>query len=256
MYDALRSILIWFGISFITLLYFPLDLLTCILALPFDRRRWVGHLWAMLWGRTAMRLNSAWSCTVDARRLPSGRHFVIIANHESMADIMVAYHLNHNFKWIAKDIVFKVPFMGWAMYFAGYLPLRRGDRESVKRCMDKAKRWLEKDTSVLFFPEGTRSLDGQVKPFKPGAFRLALETGVDILPIAITGTADTLPKHSWKYSREKRHMKALVGDPISVKGLTEEDLPALMERGRDAIIALKEQLDGVVRQPERRAVAI
>jgi 1-acyl-sn-glycerol-3-phosphate acyltransferase len=256
LFGAVKSALIWAGIGGITIAEYPFCAITSLLASPLDRTRAVGHWWATRWGRWCLKVNPAWSCTFDQTRLPRDRHFVIVANHESMGDILVAFHMDHHFKWIAKEVIFKVPFMGWFMHQAGYIPLRRGDKDSVVKCMETARAWLRKGVSVLFFPEGTRSPDGAVRDFKPGAFRLAIETGVDILPVAITGTKDSLPKHSWRFSSQKSALRGLVGDPISVQGLTADDLPALMDRTRDAIVVLKNRLDGVEEAPIRHRAAV
>ncbi len=254
LFGAVKSALIWAGIGGVTIAEYAVCAPSSLIALPFDRRRAIGHWWATRWGRWCVKVNPAWTCSVEGE-VPKG-HFVIIANHESMGDIMVAFHLDHHFKWIAKEVIFKVPFMGWLMHQAGYIPLRRGDKASVQQCMDRARKVLAEGVSVLFFPEGTRSPDGSVRDFKPGAFKLALESGVDILPLAITGTKGVLPKHSWRFSSEKSAMRGLVGEPISVKGLTEADLPDLMARARDAIIVLKNRLDGVEAAPPLRRAAM
>jgi 1-acyl-sn-glycerol-3-phosphate acyltransferase len=137
-----------------------------------------------------------------------------------------------------------VPFMGWFMFHAGYIPLKRGNRESIEECMQRAREYLDMGVSVLFFPEGTRSEDGNVKPFKRGAFKLAIDAQVDVLPFGIAGTKDALPKGTWKYSDDYAYMKVNVGHPISTKGMTEKDIERLMEMSRDAVIALKEELEG------------
>jgi 1-acyl-sn-glycerol-3-phosphate acyltransferase len=170
---------------------------------------------------------------------------------------MMAFCLDLHFKWISKASNFYVPFMGWFMFHAGYIPLVRGRRSSIERCMERAHEYLNLGVSVLFFPEGTRSHDGVVKPFKPGAFKLALKGGFDILPLGISGTLDALPKGTWKFSNEPTRMRVIVGAPISTKGMTEADLEALMARSREAVIALKAELDGEAayrhEQPQRRA---
>lgn len=251
MLDRLRSVLIWSGIAGLTVLMFPPGLVAQAIAWVLgDRRARFGHWWATRWGKWIIKINPAWSCTV-AGKVPKGR-YIIVANHESMGDIMVAFHLEHHFKWFAKAILFQVPFMGWYMTLAGYIPVRRGDRGQVKSALERAKAWLERGVSVVFFPEGTRSPDGTVQPFKQGAFRLAIETGVPLLPVAISGTKDALPKHSFVFSREKCPMRALVGEPIAVDGYVEEDLAALMERAREEVVALKDRLDGRAAPPVRR----
>jgi 1-acyl-sn-glycerol-3-phosphate acyltransferase len=105
--------------------------------------------------------------------------------------------------------------------------------------------------SVLFFPEGTRSKDGNIQAFKPGAFRLALDAGCDILPVAISGTADALPKDTWKFSDEHAHMRLLIGNVIPVAGYGEDDIDELIAKTRNTIVALKNELDDEYAQPLR-----
>ncbi len=189
-------------------------------------------------------LNKRWSCEVIGRdKLPVGRPLVVVSNHQGIGDIMTVYHLDLHFKWISKAANFYVPCMGWFMFHAGYIPLRRGHKDSVRRCMDRARWYLDHGVSVLFFAEGTRSHDGAVQSFKPGAFKLALDGQFDILPIGIGGTMNAIPKHSWKFSEERTPMKVVVGDVISTKGLGEGDLEALMSRTRDVVVALKADAD-------------
>jgi 1-acyl-sn-glycerol-3-phosphate acyltransferase len=130
-----------------------------------------------------------------ARAVDRSQPYVIIANHQSFADILVLYATYLPFKWVSKSTVFNVPFIGWHMYLNRYVSLVRGDKASVEKMAADCKRWLARGVSVLIFPEGTRSKDGRLGPFKPGAFRIAREAGVKILPVVVEGTATTLPKH-------------------------------------------------------------
>jgi 1-acyl-sn-glycerol-3-phosphate acyltransferase len=240
-----RSLYIWGGVSFGTAAMYSAAFPFFIGTAPFDPLRRFGHWYAQRWGRMILGLNNRWSTEVHHQdRVPKDRAMVVISNHQGSGDIMMAFCLDLHFKWISKRSNFLVPFMGWAMYHAGYIPLRRGDRRSIEECMDRAKEFLERGVSVLFFPEGTRSHDGEVKPFKRGAFKLAIETQKDILPLAITGTYDALPKNTWLFSEERTTMKIICGDPIPTRGLTLDDMPELMERCRQAVIALKAELDG------------
>lgn len=241
LYEAVRSFLLWFGIALLAVLIGTVAFFASSLAVPFDRKRRSAHLWPWLWARSVVALN--WRTELDTRRLPRGKHFVIVANHQSLADIIVCLHVWHNFKFLAKQSVFRVPFLGWFMYPAGYIPLVRGKRSSVEEAMERCRFWLRRGVSVLLYPEGTRSPDGSVREFKPGAFRLAIETGVPILPIALGHTADMLPKNSFFFTHKKDSMKLLVGDPIPVDGLTLDDVDALAERTRQAIIAMKDRLE-------------
>jgi 1-acyl-sn-glycerol-3-phosphate acyltransferase len=246
-WQVTRSAYIWTAIGLGTALMYFAALPVFILTAPFDPKRRFGHWYAQRWGRMILRLNNRWSHSVyRAERIPKDRPLVVISNHQGMGDIMMAFCLDLHFKWISKRSNFFVPFMGWFMFHAGYIPLKRGQKSSIEKCMARAREYLEMGVSVLFFPEGTRSKDGVVQPFKKGAFQLALDGGFDILPMAISGTLDALPKGTWLFSDDYAHMRLLVGEPISTKGLTDKDLDALIARGREAVIALKDELDGRV----------
>jgi 1-acyl-sn-glycerol-3-phosphate acyltransferase len=218
----------------------PLFLLTW----AFDPLRKIGHRYATYWGHILCALNSRWSVEVVGKeRVPKDGPLVIVSNHQGIGDIVAVYFLNRQFKWISKASNFYVPFMGWFMFHAGYIPLRRGRKDSIKWCMDRARWYLERGISILFFAEGTRSKDGSVLPFKPGAFKLAIDGQFDILPLGIGGTRDALPKHSLKFPDERTPMKVCVGEVISTKGLTEADMPTLIERAREVVIGLKAEAD-------------
>ncbi len=245
MWQVLRSIYLWIAIALLTTAMYVCGLPMFLLTWPFDRNRAVGHWYAQRWGRWILKLNNRWSSEVRGQeKIPRGKPLVVIANHQGMGDIMMAFCVDIHFKWISKAANFYVPFMGWFMYHAGYIPLVRGRRESIERCMERAKQYLDRGVSVLFFPEGTRSKDGNVQPFKAGAFKLALSGGYDILPMGIAGTVDALPKGTWRFSDEHSPMRVLIGDPIPTRGLGEKDLDALIARSRQTVIALKDELEG------------
>jgi 1-acyl-sn-glycerol-3-phosphate acyltransferase len=245
MWQALRSFYIWSAIALLTAGMYVVGLPIFLVTWPFDRNRAIGHWYAQRWGRIILKINNRWSSSVTGQeRIPPGRPLVVVANHQGMGDIMMAFCLDIHFKWISKAANFYVPFMGWFMYHAGYIPLVRGQKSSIERCMLRARHYLDRGVSVLFFPEGTRSKDGNVQPFKAGAFKLALSGGYDVLPVGIAGTVNALPKGTWRFSDEKTAMRILVGDVISTRGMTERDLQALMDQARDQVIALKDELEG------------
>jgi 1-acyl-sn-glycerol-3-phosphate acyltransferase len=143
-------------------------------------------------------------------------------------------------KFLAKSSLFHIPFIGWGMKIAGDISLRRGSTQSARQAMAQAARYVAAGMPVLFFPEGTRSRDGELLPFKDGAFRLAIEQKAAVLPIAISGTATALRKGDWKPSTA--HGTCLVGAPIFTDGLKAEDLSELKDRTRRAIEELKREL--------------
>jgi 1-acyl-sn-glycerol-3-phosphate acyltransferase len=178
--------------------FFAAALLVFLMALPFDRRRTAVHLYGCFWASCYVWMNPLWHVRFEGReRLPWKGPAVIVANHLSLLDILVLYGLFRPFKWVSKESNFRLPFVGWNMTLADYVPLKRGDRESIRKMMAHCRAHLEAGSPVLIFPEGTRSQDGALQPFKDGAFRLAREVGCPVIPIALSGTFTTLPKHGF-----------------------------------------------------------
>ncbi|EAU62069.1 1-acyl-sn-glycerol-3-phosphate acyltransferase [Stigmatella aurantiaca DW4/3-1] len=126
------------------------------------------------------------------------------------------------------------------MWLAGDIPVTRGDQNSAKGAMAQCVRWLAKGVPVMIFPEGTRSKTDELLPFKDGAFRLAIEQGADILPLAVSGTRRALPKHSWRFATSRGLVT--VGTPISTQGMTLADVERLKALARDQILALRSTL--------------
>jgi 1-acyl-sn-glycerol-3-phosphate acyltransferase len=240
----LRSVYAWLGAVVVTVVYFFIFIIPLLVVTPFDRRRRFGHAVATIWARSLRRLDLSWGITRTGFEHIRGQGpFVICSNHESIIDILALFQLPGNFKWISKDSNFKIPVMGWWMRFAGYIPLVRGNRESAAECMRRAAEWLKKGVSVVFFPEGTRSRDGEVQPFKRGAFKLAIETGVPVLPVTLVGTRDLIPKGGWKLPpRVNTHF--WVDPPIPVDGLGADDVDKLAERTRAVIVERRRAISG------------
>jgi 1-acyl-sn-glycerol-3-phosphate acyltransferase len=146
-----------------------------------------------------------WRVRVTGRELlDPARPYIFVANHQSLFDILALFWLRRQFKWVAKDSLFAIPFLGWAMSAAGYIRLVRGRPSSIRASYDEARRWLTRRMSVCFFPEGTRSVTGQTGPFKNGAFKLSMETGVPVVPIAIAGTRELLQRGGWRVALQGR----------------------------------------------------
>jgi 1-acyl-sn-glycerol-3-phosphate acyltransferase len=143
-------------------------------------------------------------------------------------------------KFLAKSVLFRIPFVGWGIKIAGDIPLVRGSASSIKRAMRRAAWYVENGMPVCIFPEGTRSENGELLPFKDGAFRLAIDTQAHILPIAVGGTVGALRKGDWKPGIARG--TCLVGELISAEGMTPKDVPRLKEEVRQAILKLREKL--------------
>lgn len=237
----LYSVIWWTTFAAFTVVMF----VWCTLLLPmviFDRRRRYYHiLTTCFWGWAVYAFNPFWTLKVEGRsRVPLDGRAVIVANHDSLADILVLGALFRPFKFVSKESVFKVPFLGWGMRFHGYIPLKRGSRESVLAMLEACRSWLQRDVPVLLFPEGTRSRDGVVQPFKDGAFQLAVETNSPIYPVVLAGTRDALPKHGLICPLES-HVRVKVLDPVHPEEF-QHNAEALREHVRTVIIAEKARL--------------
>ena len=192
-------------ISFLYFCYFIITaaLLFTILVflLPFvvlfDNNKTVLHYITLLWGYHFVRLNPFWRCKIEGRQFLQGSgNCVIVANHQSIADIFVLSGLQHHFRWVAKESLMQIPFFGWIMRLNGDVALKRGDRSSIKAMILQCRQLLERGVSILMFPEGTRCENGQLGTFFAGPFRLAVDCCVPIVPVIISGTAEVLPKHA------------------------------------------------------------
>ena len=194
--DILKSIIVWFiGICYV-LITFPLTLAVWLLALPFDRHRTIIHWFLMRQSLVLSHLIPIWSINLQGRELAvKGTTYVIISNHQSLLDILLINCLRYNFKWISKIENFKVPVIGWYLKMADYIIVDRGNEESKAEMLERSYNCLKNGLSIMIFPEGTRSTDNEIGFFKRGAFQLALQAGVPILPVLIDGTGGILPKH-------------------------------------------------------------
>ncbi len=239
---AVLSGLFW---AFFAVSQFPLfvgGLVVWLLTAPFDRNGRVLHLYSCFWAQLFFYLNPAWRLRVEGReKLPWHGAAVLVSNHASLADILVLFGLYRPFKWVSKASNFRLPFIGWNMSLNRYIPLVRGDPDSIARMVAASEAWLDKGVPVLLFPEGTRSPDGQLKAFKDGAFRLAIAKRCPLYPIALAGTADVLPKHGWVL-RQRANCRARVLEPLDPLAFG-TDVAAFREEVRARLVAAKAEMD-------------
>jgi len=208
---------------------------------PFDRGRYiVGYVFRRI-GPAMATLNPLWRFRYSGTMPQNPRHpYVVVSNHESFADILLISHLPWEMKWLSKAELFRIPIMGWMMWLAGDIPVKRGFGPSAVEAMERCRKALRQRVSVMIFPEGTRSKTAELLPFKDGAFRLAVEAGVPILPLALSGTGTALPKHGWRFGQSAAHLRVL--EPVDTAGLTLADVPALKARVRDLIVRTRDSL--------------
>lgn len=240
------SIMHWIGVLIVALGGFVIQL-GLFLATVFDKSKKVPGRFYRLMGVASGIVSPAWSFNIfgdPGEYRPTNT--VVVSNHQSQADPFLISGLPWEMKWLGKDVLFRIPFIGWSMSLAGDIPVHRGNRDSAKGAMQICANYLQSGMPVMIFPEGTRSREEEMLPFKHGAFRLAIENGSDILPLAVHGTRNALPKGSWKVGRSKAYVS--VGKPISTKGMTLDDLQSLSDQTRAAIEALIVDLKAGVKQ--------
>ncbi len=190
--------LIFFGVS--SAIFFIVALAIWLCTVLFDRRLVILHMFTSFWACIYLWVMPAWSVTIKGReKIKKNECYVIVSNHQSQLDILVAFRIFFPFKWVSKTEVFRLPFIGWNMVLNRYIKLKRGDKKSITKMMKDCEKTLSEGNSIYLFPEGTRSKTGQLRSFKPGAFILAHKMKRSILVIAISGTQNALPKHSLKF---------------------------------------------------------
>jgi 1-acyl-sn-glycerol-3-phosphate acyltransferase len=235
MVARIMSALFWLFIVVTSLLLFPVALLIWALTVLFDRRLVLLHRFTCFWASLYTWLNPAWRVHVEGReRIQPGVAYVMVANHQSLLDILVLFRLFVHFKWVSKIENFRVPCIGWNMSLNRYIKLRRGDRASVERMMAACQRTIAAGNSIMMFPEGTRSSDGRLRAFKTGAFTLAQRTAAPLLPIILQGTANALPKRGFVL-RGRHEIRIRVLDEIPYRSFADLSVDALTERVRDLI---------------------
>jgi 1-acyl-sn-glycerol-3-phosphate acyltransferase len=200
----------------------------------FSRHGHMGHRMGQVWGRSILAASRVRVAVAGLERLDPAKAYVFMANHQSNYDIPVLLgHLPVQFRWLAKAELFKVPLFGRAMRAAGYISIDRADRSSAFQSLGAAAAALERGVSIMIFPEGTRSPDGALGPFKKGGFVMAINAGATVVPVAIRGTYAIMPKRAWLI--RPRDVTLAVGDPIAASAYAPEAKEALMERVREAL---------------------
>jgi 1-acyl-sn-glycerol-3-phosphate acyltransferase len=237
LWQRVFSTLFWIFMVVSSLVLFPVAVAIWAATVLFDRRLVLLHRFTCFWASLYTWLNPLWAVCIEGReRIAPDTTYVMVANHQSLLDILVLFRLFVHYKWVSKIENFRIPCIGWNMSMNRYVKLRRGDRESVEQMMAACEQALSTGSSIMMFPEGTRSLDGRLKVFKHGAFTLAQRMRTPILPIVVTGTAAALPKRG--FVLQGRHaIRIRVLEAIPYARFANLSVEALTEHVRSAIAA-------------------
>jgi 1-acyl-sn-glycerol-3-phosphate acyltransferase len=194
------------------------------------------HKIANLWARILLWLTSTQVDVIGKENVLMDKPQIFMANHQSDFDILIVLaHIPGQFRWIAKKELFKIPIFGKAMRNAGYIEIDRQNHEKALKSLDEAAQKIREGKSVVTFPEGTRSIDGKIRPFKQGMFHLAIRAGVPIVPISIIGASKIMPKRTLKVKPGRITM--IIDRPVDVSGYTLETRGELIERIRHIIVS-------------------
>jgi 1-acyl-sn-glycerol-3-phosphate acyltransferase len=235
------SYALWALIGLLALFWLPLLGLIFVATAPFDPGRYAAGRWFRRAAVAVVKLIPFWDFRTEGVVIEDPRRpYVAVSNHESYADIFLLSHLPWEMKWLAKEGIFRIPVMGWMMRMAGDIEVHRGDPRSRARALEDVRDRLSKGVSVMIMPEGTRSPHADLLPFRDGAFRVAVELGLPILPIAVAGTRNAMAKDSMRFNRARAIARVL--EPVETDGLTETDVPALRDRVRSMIAEAREDL--------------
>jgi 1-acyl-sn-glycerol-3-phosphate acyltransferase len=193
------------------------------------------HRVANLWAKILLLICNTKVKVIGKENLLHGKPQILMANHQSDFDILISLaYIPVQFRWIAKKELFLIPVFGAAMRSAGYIAIDRHNREEALQSIDEAALRIRNGKSIMTFPEGTRSHDGEIKDFKQGAFHLAIKSGVPIVPVTIIGSGRIMPKRSVRIKPSQ--IKLVIGEPIEVKSFDIEKRHELIEKVRNTIM--------------------
>jgi len=235
MRTVLLSLWVWFAIGVLLVAWIPVMLVARLL----DRDPALYNTGlALRWlGRAMTYVNPFWDIELEGPFPDNPRApYVVVGNHFSQADPPIIARVPWEMKWVAKKALFSLPVAGWLLRLSGDISVDRRDKRSRARVLETASSYLSNRCSVMFFPEGTRSRDGRVRKFSDGAFRLAIKEGVSVLPLAVDGTHEALPKHSLWFNPDVETIRVKVLDPIDTSSYTPDQARALQRYVRAQII--------------------
>src|SRR5208337_1624075 len=212
----------WIVFILTSILMFIIVLITKLLTFLFDPKLRILQWMSCFWASLLVWSNPLWKTTfLGRKKIKDNQTYVILCNHQSYLDILVLYGLFKNFKWVSKSDIFKIPIVGWNMTLNNYISVNRNNKRSQVAMLKACEDHLHRGSSIMIFPEGTRSKDGEIHTFKEGAFRLALAAKVSVVPIVVDGTLHGFPTKGLLFDRTcKISVKVL--DPIPYESFSND----------------------------------
>jgi len=229
---TIYSLLAWTTMALTSLVITPFFLLVWVSTFWWDRRRVAAHMMGTFWAWHYQSLILFWKLRLEGRRkIPWNRPVILVANHRSLIDILALYKIRRPFKWTSKDENFRLPFVGMVLSLTNSIRIKRESLRSGAQFLSQAEKEIARGSSVLLFPEGTRSKTREMRPFKEGAFLLAKRTSCGIIPIVHAGSELTFDKGSWVL-KGKARIYIRVLDEIPPTQVEQLEVKDLMEHTR------------------------
>ena len=225
----LRTLYIWAGSSILILVFAVI--MRIVSWRERDPNRMETARWFRRLGRAISKLYP-WRIEVSGmENVEPGKAYVIVSNHQSFADIPLISCVPLDAKWIGKASLFRLPIAGWMMHASGDIPVEREDSRKAAQALLKCARTLRNGISVMMFPEGTRSRDGELLTFNNGPFRLAIREKTPVLPLLVEGSGAVLPRDSWMFTSHKRIVLKVL-PPVAIDGFGAGGTEALSQHVR------------------------
>jgi 1-acyl-sn-glycerol-3-phosphate acyltransferase len=233
-FSRLRSFLFWDPLIWLYTIVLGALSLICSF---FDKSGRIQHGFARLWSRTILGTIGAEPRVTGLEKIDTSKAQVYVVNHLSALDIPVLYaYLPFPFRILAKRELFRYPFLGWHLRRSGQIPVVLENPKASVRSLNLAVAALRQGKSLVIFPEGGRSPDGQLHEFMGGAFYAAIKAQVDVVPMALIGTYEMLKMNTWHIKPGPLHL--IAAEPISTAGMTARDMEKLTRRAQDVIAGL------------------
>lgn len=228
----LFSIYVFTYFVILFLVFFVIISMVFLLTFPFDKYRKVPNFTLSIMARFMMKASPWWQIEMEGtEKFDRTEPTIFVSNHQSFLDMALIYHLPWKMKWVSKQSMTYIPVMGWLVWLTGHLTINRSKKTALKK-LENLVQPLRDLVPVMIFPEGTRTMDGNIKPFKNGAFLLSNEYGFKIQPMVIDGGFRAMPSGSGKLN-PKVTFKVKVLDAINPNDF--EDMTSLRDYTRNLI---------------------